>query len=35
MKLFEPLIVVLIYALSAAFMLWLVVQVAVYVITNN
>jgi hypothetical protein len=34
MKLFEQLIVVLAYALAAAFMLWLVIQVAVYVTTN-
>ena len=34
MKLVEQIVVVLIYALAAAFMLWLVVQVAAYTITN-
>jgi hypothetical protein len=34
MKLLENTVVVLAYALAAAFMMWLVIQVAVYVITN-
>ena len=34
MKPLEFTIAVIVYALSAAFMLWLVVQVAVYVTTN-
>ena len=34
MKPLEFTVAVIVYALSAAFMLWLVVQVAVYVIAN-
>jgi hypothetical protein len=34
MKLLENITVVLAYALAAAFMMWLVIQVAVYVTTN-
>jgi hypothetical protein len=34
MKPLDFTIAVIVYALSAAFMLWLVVQVAVYVTTN-